>query len=325
MISSTTAETLGSTTAANRFNPAWSAAAAAASSSAAWMPNAPRMKSATSAYGVACSYEAQRAVMRSTCGGSAFRNSATRRDFPTPGSPTIAMTDPCPARARSRARLRTASSASRPTNRVASGSIVVSSSRTTRYVTTGSVFPFSTIGSRRSNSNRCIASRRVVSLTSTWPRGAADSKRCAVLTASPTTVYARWTSPASRPATTSPVFTPIRSASRTPYVRSRSSFRWRIDACIASAAWIARSASSSCEIGAPNTAMTASPMYLSIDLPRERAEVAAEDRPQLLRVELLRERRRAGEIREEDGHDLPLLEERLVRLGGDLERGARRS
>ena len=62
-----------------------------------------------------------------------------------------------------------------------------------------------------------------------------------------------------------------------------------------------------------------------LDLAREGPEVAAEDRPQLLRVELLRERRRAGEIREEDGHDLPLLEERLVRLGGDLERGARRS
>src|SRR5207245_505153 len=62
-----------------------------------------------------------------------------------------------------------------------------------------------------------------------------------------------------------------------------------------------------------------------LDLAREGAEVAAEDRPQLFRVELLRERRRAGEIREEDGHDLPLLEERLVRLGGDLERGARRS
>ena len=134
----------------------------------------------------------------------------------------------------------------------------------TRYVITGSLFPFSVIGSRFSNSKRCIASRRVVSLTSTWPSGAADSSRCAVFTASPTTVYARCTSPASRPATTSPVFTPMRRDRRTPYLRSRSSLSRMIDACIASAARIARSASSSCEIGAPNTAITASPMYLSI-------------------------------------------------------------
>src|SRR5438874_735057 len=70
----------------------------------------------------------------------------------------------------------------------------------------------------------------------TSPAGAAASKRCARLTVSPTTVYADCTSPASSPATTSPVLIPTRSASLTPCCRSRSSFSWAIAFCMGTAA-----------------------------------------------------------------------------------------
>ncbi len=94
----------------------------------------------------------------------------------------------------------------------------------------------------------------------TSPGCAAVSRRAAVLTASPVT---RPKSVDPGPTRTSPVFTPIRDASRTPKSRSRSLFSVSRLSRMPSAARTALSASSSWRDGIPNTAMTASPMNFS--------------------------------------------------------------
>src|SRR5439155_628731 len=65
------------------------------------------------------------------------------------------------------------------------------------------------------------------------------------------------------PAITSPVFTPVRTASRTPQTVSSSAFSRPSSPRTSAAARTARSASSSWRAGMPKTAMTASPMYFS--------------------------------------------------------------
>ena len=82
--------------------------------------------------------------------------------------------------------------------------------------------------------------------------------RAATFTASPVTIF--W-SPV--PATTSPVFTPIRQANVIPWSRSSSGFNASSAKRISLAARTARTASSSWTCGTPKTAMTASPMYFS--------------------------------------------------------------
>ena len=99
--------------------------------------------------------------------------------------------------------------------------------------------------------------RIVRSPTVTLPGRAALWSREATFTVSPTTVYASPTAPAS----TSPVFTPTRSWKSTP--AGSPALISAIAACIPSPARTARSASSSWATGAPNSAMTLSPMYLS--------------------------------------------------------------
>ena len=75
----------------------------------------------------------------------------------------------------------------------------------------------------------------------------------------------------------------------------------------------ARRASSSCTPGTPKTAITASPMNFSTVPPWRSTialhalEVAREQRAQRLWVESLAERRRAGDVAEEDGDGLALL------------------
>ena len=97
----------------------------------------------------------------------------------------------------------------------------------------------------------------VRSPTVTLPGRAALWSREATFTVSPTTVYVSPTAPAS----TSPVFTPTRRANG--LSMALHSLISSIAACMASAARTARSASSSCATGAPNSAITLSPMYLS--------------------------------------------------------------
>jgi hypothetical protein len=65
------------------------------------------------------------------------------------------------------------------------------------------------------------------------------------------------------PQTTSPVLMPVRTPTRTPQRDANSSFSPPSAAPISSAARMARSASSSCSVGTPNTAITASPMNFS--------------------------------------------------------------
>ncbi len=62
---------------------------------------------------------------------------------------------------------------------------------------------------------------------------------------------------------TSPVFTPVRVEIRTPQRCSSSAFSESRAAPISAAAVTARTASSSCRWGTPNTAITASPMNFS--------------------------------------------------------------
>jgi hypothetical protein len=85
--------------------------------------------------------------------------------------------------------------------------------------------------------------------------GAAACSRCAVLTMSPAAIGSPASGRESRETSATPVFTAIRTSSPAP---SSAIQRW-----IASAARTARSASSSCATGAPNTAITASPMNFS--------------------------------------------------------------
>ena len=65
------------------------------------------------------------------------------------------------------------------------------------------------------------------------------------------------------PVTTSPVLTPVRRRSETPYARSSSSFSVPSESRSSAAARSARSASSSWTTGTPNAAITASPMNFS--------------------------------------------------------------
>ena len=59
------------------------------------------------------------------------------------------------------------------------------------------------------------------------------------------------------------MFTPVLVMMDTPAVRSKSAFMGISALRISAAARTARSASSSCSVGTPNTAITASPMYFS--------------------------------------------------------------
>ena len=109
-----------------------------------------------------------------------------------------------------------------------------------------------------------IASRvasSVATPTRICPASAASPIRRAVFTASPSTVYESL--PPTNPATTSPVFKPMCMRNGMPRSRSNSAESSSSTRCMTSAARTARSASSSCACGAPNTAITSSPMILS--------------------------------------------------------------
>ena len=123
----------------------------------------------------------------------------------------------------------------------------------------GSDLPFITSGSTGSAAT-ASRTRRIVSPPSrTEPGSAACSSRAATFTASPVTSVC----PCGSPATTSPVLTPIRAASETPWSRSSSLLSTTSASHISPAARTARSASSSCTFGTPKTAITASPMNFS--------------------------------------------------------------
>ena len=141
--------------------------------------------------------------------------------------------------------------------------------------------------------------------------------RAATLTTSPIAVYS--VVPATVPTTTSPVFTPMRRCNG-PSMSTCAWTNWSSVSCSWSAARIARSASSSCAIGAPNSARMASPSTLSIVPPNDsmstirRWKAASIETLQPFRIEMLRQARVADDVGEQDGDDASLL----GRRGDDL-------
>ena len=179
---------------------------------------------------------------------------------------------------------------------------------------TGCALPFSVSGTSSSYPTAWRVACMVRSPTVTVPGRPADCRREATFTVSPVTVYLSPTAPAM----TSPVFTPTRSANAVspgnhPLISSMQS-------SIASAARTARSASSSCATGAPNSAITLSPMYLSTVPPKPSTSRAQSPQRPIhhrlhgLRVHRLRHRRVARQVGEQH-RDLAALVGRLRGCG----------
>ena len=110
------------------------------------------------------------------------------------------------------------------------------------------------IGAASRYSIASLVRRNVCSSTMTHVHGRGGRRRAAVLTTSPTAIGSRSDAEAPGVTSASPVATAMRACRPSPCsVNSRGSL---------SAARTARSGSSSCAAGAPNTAMTVSPMSL---------------------------------------------------------------
>ena len=155
-------------------------------------------------------------------------------------------------------------SSSRPTSGVVIDRITSepnrAAGRSARQTATGSAFPFASIGSSNSYSNTRSVARNVPSPTATPFTGACDWIRAAVLTTSPVTIPSPSSGRASSETTASPVFTPTRTDRASD---PSAAFSSSIASSNANPARTARSGSSSCTVGAPNTAITASPMNFS--------------------------------------------------------------
>src|SRR4051812_19174868 len=159
------------------------------------------------------------------------------------------------------------SSGARPTNGASSCSIRPepprrATTRSARYAGTGAALPFSTCSPAGSKAIASAAAWYVVSPTRTIPGWATDWSRDAVLTRSPATIP--WFVAPSVTAA-SPVSTPARNRSSAPTSSPSASTA----ATRSRALRTARSASSSKAVGAPHTAITASPMNFSMVPPYE--------------------------------------------------------
>ena len=126
------------------------------------------------------------------------------------------------------------------------------------HACSGASLPFARIGSTSSHAIECRQAAWVASPSSTPAGGAAACSLAATFTASPITVSSRRPSGPTGAKMTSPVLIPALTQSPPKSAASSSARRW-----ISRAARTARSASSSWAIGAPNTAISASPMTLS--------------------------------------------------------------
>ncbi len=200
-----------------------------------------------------------RQVTGSRSARAACHSSYSSRDFPIPGTPTTvtSCTDRS-ARTRTSASRSTPSSRSRPTRAVlARGQNSAPSRPCTRsasHTGTGSRLPFAVTGGPGRYSITPRVARKVRSPTRIPFTGAAACSRAAVFTTSPTAIP----SPSTGRAPSSTSASPVLTASRT-WIRSSP----RTQSRIASAASTARSGSSSRAAGAPNSAITASPMNFS--------------------------------------------------------------
>ena len=132
--------------------------------------------------------------------------------------------------------------------------------RSGRKIASGSALPFTATGSSGSYSNTRSVCRYVCSDTATPSTGAAPCRRDAVFTTSPVTIPSPSSGRAPSATTASPVLIPTRTCNAE---AGSASFSSPIASRIRSPARTARSASSSCATGAPNTAITASPMNFS--------------------------------------------------------------
>ena len=230
-------------------------------SSSASVSSSRRRTSISGQYVMPSPYGRQRPSRIVASPSARSRNSRTRRDLPIPAVPRMVNRYGVRSRtARSNACQSWESSFSRPTigasgRRVNGSAPATTSSR--RRAATGSLLPFAATDGTGSARTASRTKPNVESPSRISPGAAACSSRAAVLTASPTAIVCP------SPATTSPVFTPVRASIRRPKSRSSSSLRPASASRISAAARTARSASSSCSVGIPKTAMTASPMYFS--------------------------------------------------------------
>ncbi len=209
-----------------------------------------------------CPYERQRPVTAVAASPSESRKSLVSRVFPIPAGPTTVTSWQVPAlTALSKAPRNACSSRSRPTSgrerTPRSMPLFRPATSSSLNACTGWLMPFTSTGATAWTSTAPRTSSMVCAPIRISPAGADCSSLAATLTASPVTTPSPF---AVSPAITSPVSTPVRACSRTPQRKSSCSFSSRSAARISSAARTARTASSSCTVGMPNTASTASPM-----------------------------------------------------------------
>ena len=159
-----------------------------------------------------------------------------------------------------------------------------SSSSTTTNALTGCALPFSSRGPRGSSWNEPRAPRAVRSPITTVPGSAADCNRAAAFTVSPVTMASPGRG--SVVARTSPVFTPMRICNMTSWLCTSEAFTSSRRRSILIAARTARVGSSSCAVGTPNAAITASPMNFSTvpPSPSISSRIAAKNRSRTSRM-----------------------------------------
>ena len=205
-------------------------------------------------------YGRQRPVAVAATPWSSENSSRVSRDFPIPAGPRmVTIRHRRSANAASTSDRSVSSSAARPTSgasRRRAYPAAAASTSSSRKRATASLFPFAVNRSRGPTRTASFTSGYVFVPIRIVPGSAACSSRLARFTASPVTNV----SPApGSPATTSPVLIPILHASSAPHRSRSSAFSNASRRCISVAARTARSASSSCVTGTPNTAITSSP------------------------------------------------------------------
>ena len=159
-------------------------------------------------------------------------------------------------------------SRSRPTNGVVerSRSPRAEVAPSARHTAIGFVLPFAVTGSTGSYAIAARVARCVSAPTTISPTGACCCSLDAVFTTSPATMASPCDGRADSVTTASPVFTAPRMLSSS---SGRSALRAVTASRTASAARTARSGSSPCEVGAPKTAITASPTNFSTRPPKD--------------------------------------------------------
>ena len=125
---------------------------------------------------------------------------------------------------------------------------------------TGSNFPFSSNARSALHANRSTTTCCVACPTSTEPGWACDCRRAATFTASPSAANSTRSPAPIAPVMTGPVLMPIRTLrASTPHPSATSRPNVAMSSTMRRPARTARSASSSCAVGAPKSARTPSP------------------------------------------------------------------